>query len=58
MLLTTIINLLSSYNILGHLGHAFVDEGFTKTQERHCVNSISVKYIKEDLSKKEVTVAK
>jgi peptide-methionine (R)-S-oxide reductase len=28
----------------GHLGHVFPNEGFTPTMERHCVNSVSVKY--------------
>jgi len=34
----------------GHLGHAFLDEGYDKqnkarSNQRHCVNSTSVKYI-------------
>lgn len=40
----------------GHLGHVFENEGFSATMERHCVNSVSVKFVPENKNAEESKV--
>ncbi len=45
-------------NCKGHLGHVFLNEGFTDKETRHCVNTSSIRFISSDAIKDAPAVIK